>query len=180
MSVVLLILNRVTSPLFPLVIMASWSCGMGIKDRRPLPPRSEQGERACPSMRWNGGWTLKCSWMSTHIGRWGLHFPLILQEIFLQAAHSGRKKAECMICQGHHHGLPCLDLQADISAVQAEGPQTSREEIRDLYYQVYKLWRLPGSPLCGPEQMEELVGDMVSSLKNCLRWKGGQPPRGLE
>ena len=36
------------------------------------------------------------------------------------------------------------------------------------------------SPPCGPEQTEELVADMVSSLKNCLRQKGGQPPRGLE
>ena len=28
----------------------------------------------------------------------GLHHPLILQEMFLQAAHLGRKEAECMVC----------------------------------------------------------------------------------
>ena len=28
----------------------------------------------------------------------GLHHPLILQGMFLQAAHSGRKEVECMIC----------------------------------------------------------------------------------
>ena len=99
--------------------------------------------------------------------------------MFLQAAHSGRKEAECMICWGHQHGLLHLDPQADISAVQAVGPSTSREEIRDLYYQVYKLWRLPGSPLCGQEWTEELISDVVSSLKDCLRQKGGQPSRGL-
>ena len=44
-----------------------------------------------------------------------------------------------MICQGHQHHLLHLDPQVDISAVQAVGPRTSREEIRDLYYQVYKL-----------------------------------------
>ena len=164
MSVVLLILNRVIFLLFPLVIMVYWSCGMGIKDRRSSPPRSEQGERAYPSVRWSDGWMLNCSWISTHIGRWGLHCPLILQEMFLQAAHSGRKEAEWMICQGHWHGLPHLDPQADVSTVQAVGPQTSREEIRDLYYQVYKLWRLPGSPQCWPEWMKELVGDVVSFL----------------
>ena len=65
-----------------------------------------------------------------------------------------------------------MDLQADVSAIQAVGPQTSREEIRDLYYEVYKLRRLPGSPPCGPEWKEELVGDVVSSLKGCLRWIG--------
>ena len=74
-----------------------------------------------------------------------------------------------MVCQGCQHGLLHLDPQADISTVQAVGPQTSREEIRDLSYQVYKLGRVPGSPPCGPECMEELVGDVVSSLKNCLR-----------
>ena len=30
----------------------------------------------------------------------GLHHPHILQEMFLQAAHSGRREAEQMICQG--------------------------------------------------------------------------------
>ena len=84
-----------------------------------------------------------------------------------------------MICGGCQHGLPWLDPQADISAVQAVGPQTSREEIRDLYYQVYKLQRLPWSPPCGPEWTEELFRDMVSSLKDHLRQKGGQPSRGL-
>ena len=106
----------------------------------------------------------------------GFHHPLILQEMFLQAAHLGRKEAEWMICQGHQHGLPCLDPHVDISAVQAVGTQTSREEIRDLYYH---LQRLPGSLLCGLEWTEELARNVVSSLNNCLRQKGGQPPRGL-
>ena len=35
------------------------------------------------------------------------------------------------------------------------GPQTTREEIRNLYYQAYKLKRLLRSPPCGPEWMEE-------------------------
>ena len=100
--------------------------------------------------------------------------------MFLQAAHLGRKDVECMICWGHQHGLLCLDPQPDVSAIQAVRPQTSREEIGDLYYQVYKLQRLPGSPPCGPEQMEELAGDVVSSLKDCLRQKGAQLPRGPE
>ena len=75
MSVVLLIPNRVMFPLFPLVIMVCWSCGMGIKDRRPSLPRSEQGGRTCPSVRWNGRWTLKCSWMSTSTGKWVVSSP---------------------------------------------------------------------------------------------------------
>ena len=109
----------------------------------------------------------------------GLHHPLILQ-MFLQVAHVGRKETEHMVCQGHQHGLPHLDPQVDVCAIQVVGPQASREEIRDLYHQVYKLRRLPGSPPCGPEQVGELVEDVVSSLKNHLRQKEGQPPEGLE
>ena len=85
-----------------------------------------------------------------------------------------------MIPQGCQHGLPKLDLQVDVSAIQLVGPQTSSKEFRDLYYQVYKLRRLPGSPPCGPEQMEELTTKVVSSLKDCLRQKEGKPVQSLE
>ena len=83
-----------------------------------------------------------------------------------------------MIFQGSQHGLPHLDLQEDVSAIQSVGPCTSREEIRDLYYQVYKLRRLPRSLPCGPEQASELMRDMVSSLENFLRQKEDEPQRG--
>ena len=107
----------------------------------------------------------------------GLHSPLVLQEMFLHATHSGRWKAGQMICQGCQHRLPHLDLQVDISAIWLVGPWTSREEIRDLYYQVYKLRRSLGSPMCGPEWAGELTRDVVSSLKNYLRQKEDEPPR---
>ena len=83
-----------------------------------------------------------------------------------------------MICQGCQHGLPHSDMQVDISVIQLVGPQTSREEIRDLYNQVYKLRRLPILLPCGLEQAGELMRDIVSSLKNCLRWKEDELLRG--
>ena len=79
------------------------------------------------------------------------HHPIILHEMFQHAEEQGWKEAECMICQGCQHSLPKLDLKADVSAVQLVGPQTSKEEFRALYYEVYKLRRLPGSPLGEPE-----------------------------
>ena len=85
-----------------------------------------------------------------------------------------------MIHWGHWHGLQKLDPQVDISVVQLVGPQTSREEFRDLYYQVYKLRRLLGSPPWGLEWMEKLTAKIVSSLKDHLGWKEGKPPWGLE
>ena len=106
----------------------------------------------------------------------GLHCPLILQKMFLQATHSRKREAEWMISQGCWHGLPCLDLQADVSAVWSVGLWTSEEEIWDFYHQVYKLRRLPCTLPCRPGQVEALVRDIVSSLKNHLRWKEGKLP----
>ena len=85
-----------------------------------------------------------------------------------------------MICQGCWQCLPHLDPQVDITAIQSVGPQTSREEIWDHYYQVYKLRRLPGSVPCGLEQAGELARDIVSSFKNCLRQKEDKPPEAAQ
>ena len=101
----------------------------------------------------------------------GLHHPLILQEMFLQVAHLGRKEAEWP---------PMSGPQADISAIWVVEPQTTREEIGNLYYEVYKLKRLPASTPCGLKWMDELTADIVSSLKDCLRWRESQPPGDLE
>ena len=68
-----------------------------------------------------------------------------------------------------------MDLKADISTVQLVGPQTSREEFKSLYYRVYKLQRLLGSPLGEPEWIEELTAEVVSSLEDYLGQKGGEP-----
>ena len=96
--------------------------------------------------------------------------------MFLQAAHVRRREAEWMVCQDGWHGLLHLDPQADVSTIQSVGPWTSREEIQDLYYQVYKLRRLPRSPPCEPEWADVLARDIVSSLKNCLRWNEDELP----
>ena len=86
-----------------------------------------------------------------------------------------------MICWDHQHSLLHLDLQVDISAVWSVGPQTSMEEIWDLYYQVYKLRRLPRYLPCGPEWADALVRDIVSPWKTIKAergWaaRGGCPP----
>ena len=99
------------------------------------------------------------------------HHPFILHEMFQHAAEQGWKEVECMICCGQWHSLPKLDPKVDISAVQLVGPETHQEEFRALYYKVYKMRRLPGSPLGEPEQIEELTAEITSSLKDHLGWK---------
>ena len=77
--------------------------------------------------------------------------PIILHEMFQHDMEQGWKEVEHIICWDHQHSLPKLDPKVDISAIQLVGPQTSREEFRALYYEVYKLQRLPGSPLGEPD-----------------------------
>ena len=64
-------------------------------------------------------------------------------------------------------GLPKLDPEADLSAVQLVSPETTKEEILSLYLEVYKQQRLPGSPPGGPELMQE----MVSCFEGHQRWR---------
>ena len=61
----------------------------------------------------------------------------------------------------------------DVSVIQLVGPRTSREEFESLYYEVYKLWRLPGSPPREPG----LVAEVVASLEDCQGWVRGEMPQ---
>ena len=108
------------------------------------------------------------------------HHPIILHKMFQHAAEQGQKEAEHMIQWGWQHGLLKLDPKADVSAIWLVGPWTSREELKSLYYEVYKFQRLPGSPQGEPEQIEELVAEVVSSLEDHLGQKEGKPHQMME
>ena len=55
--------------------------------------------------------------------------------------------------------MPQLDLEAGIPTVQLVGPETTREQLLDIYLEVYKLQRPPGSP---PGELAILDKIMVS------------------
>ena len=103
------------------------------------------------------------------------HHHVILHKMFQYTREQGWKKAEQMICCGHQPSLPKLDLKADVAAIWLVGPQTNKEEFRALYYEVYKFRRLPGPIPLKLEQMEEMATKIMSSLKDHLGWKGGEP-----
>ena len=110
--------------------------------------------------------------------------------MFLHTTEEGQKEAERFICQSHQHGLPSLNLEADVPIIQLVGYQTSQKEIRDLYHEVYLLRRLPALPPSGSQWREEAIQDILSSLRSCFgdeaalpfwrRTNGGllQPPHG--
>ena len=59
--------------------------------------------------------------------------------------------------------MPQLNPEVGIPVIQLVGPETSEKELQELFLEVYKLHRLPGSPPGEPALMEEVV----SPLKDC-------------
>ena len=68
--------------------------------------------------------------------------------------------------------MPQLNPEVGIPTVQLVGPETSKEELLELYLEVYKLHRLPGSPSGEPALLEEVL----SSLEDHQGCEGEKEP----
>ena len=95
----------------------------------------------------------------------------MMHEMFQHAAAEGQKEAKWIVHQGCQQKLPQLNPEVGLPAVQLVGPETLEKELQELYLEVYKLHRLPGSPPGEPALLEEVV----SSLKDCQGWKEKRP-----
>ena len=91
------------------------------------------------------------------------HGLVILHEVFRHAANEGQKEAEQTICQGCWLHMPQLNLEVGIPAIQLVRPQTTKEELMEIYLEVYKLHRLCGSP---PRKLAIWEEIMVKVLDN--------------
>ena len=63
------------------------------------------------------------------MAKWEKDSPYCLSmmyEMFQHAADEGQREAEHTVCRGHWEGLPKLDPEADLSAVQLVGPETTK------------------------------------------------------
>ena len=56
--------------------------------------------------------------------------------------------------------MPQLDPKVGIPAIQLVHPEIGREKLLDLYLEVYKLHRLPGSP---PGELGHFEGGIICS-----------------
>ena len=88
------------------------------------------------------------------------HCLVILYEIFRHAAVQGQKEAEQIICRGHQQNMPQLNPEAGIPTIQLVGPETTKEELLEIYLEVYKLHRLPGFPPGEPAILEEVLSSL--------------------
>ena len=89
------------------------------------------------------------------------HCLVILYEMFWHAAIEGQKEAEQFVCQGCQQNMPQLNPEVGIPAVQLVGLETTKEELLEIYLEVYKLHRLPGSPPREPAILEEIMASVL-------------------
>ena len=61
--------------------------------------------------------------------------------------------------------MPQLNPEVRIPTVELVGPETSREELLEIYLEVYKLHRLPGSPLGEPAIAQEVLAAVLDHLQ---------------
>ena len=87
-----------------------------------------------------------------------------------------------------------LNPKVGIPTIQLVGPETSKEELQELYLEVYKLHRLPGSPPGEPVLLEEELSSLedhegqeaektsAATVRPCLEdphpLRGGAPQKG--
>ena len=84
------------------------------------------------------------------------HQLIILHEMFLHAAYEGWNDAEQTVHWGCQQNMPQLDPEVGIPTVQLVHPEIDREQLLELYLEVYRLHRLPGSPPGEPTILEEI------------------------
>ena len=71
--------------------------------------------------------------------------------------------------------MPQLNPEAGAPGIQLVWPETSKEELQELYLEVYKLHRLPRSPPGEPALLEELL----SFLEDHQGWKAEEAPTAM-
>ena len=86
------------------------------------------------------------------------------------------------MCQGYQWHMPQLDPRADLPAIQLVHPKIGRRELLDLYLEVYKLHRLPGSPpgeLAILQEISSTIPGPTSEEEQSPRAQGSSSHRDL-
>ena len=61
--------------------------------------------------------------------------------------------------------MPQLNPEVGVLTIELVGLETSREELLEIYLEVYKLHRLPGSPLGEPAIAQEVFAAVLDYLQ---------------
>ena len=101
----------------------------------------------------------------------------ICVKMFSHIAVTGQSEHDHPILQGQREPSSEQDLGAEPITMELVCPDCTREDIQDLYQDVFKLWRLPIRGWCEEATEEHLCQDILSFLKECLqlKWPSAQP-----
>ena len=97
--------------------------------------------------------------------------------MFLHGAATGQSEHDCTICWGQREPLPKWDLGVEPTAMELIHPDSTQEDIKDLYWDMYQLWRLPRRGWCKEGTNGCLCKEILDSIKECLqlKWPSAQP-----
>ena len=88
--------------------------------------------------------------------------------MFLHDVATGQKEYNCAIQQGWQEPSPEWDLEVESSAIELICPTSTREEIAEIYWDMYQLWRSPGELPCDEEMDDLLCHETLDSIKEHL------------
>ena len=148
---------------FSTAIMIWWLWSMGARREKSREARWRSTEEQKPV--WEMERAVDVDLFLEAQKQWAKDSPnclFILHEMFLHAESLGWKEAEWVVCWGCWQHIPKLDPEVGTPAVQLVHPDIEREQLLNLYLEVYKLHRLPGSPPGEPAILEE-----ISSIFPC-------------
>ena len=98
----------------------------------------------------------------------GLHHQFLLQRMFLHVEAMGQREYNCAICLGRWEPSVEQDMKAEPSAIELVSPDSTREEIAEIYHDVYQLQRSLGMMSCDEEMEACLCQEILDSIKECL------------
>ena len=99
------------------------------------------------------------------------HGEYLCQQIFLHAAVTGWSKHDYTICWGLREPLPKWDLGVESTTMELVCPNSTQEDIENLYWEVYQLQKLPRRGQCEGANEECLHKEILNSCKECLQLK---------
>ena len=99
-----------------------------------------------------------------------LHCKSLFQQMFLHATAMGQNEHGHAICWGWRY------LGVESTAMELVGPNSTCQDIEDLYQDVYQLWRLSGRGQCKEATEDHLHKEILDLIKECLRLKWPSTP----
>ena len=100
-----------------------------------------------------------------------LHHEFLIQQMFVHGTATGQSKHNHTICWDRREPLSKWGLGVETTAMELIPPDSSQEDIADLYWDVYQLHRLPQR--CQfKEGIEELIHQEILESKNASGLSG--------